>query len=85
MSKIKLGEKVKDIVNGFTGIAISRTEFLNGCIQYQIQAKKLKDNAVNNMDVDEEQLVKVDDGILKKKKVTNTGGSKNFNVRNVTY
>lgn len=39
--KIKLGDKVEDIITGYTGIAVARTEFLNGCIQYSI-SKKLK-------------------------------------------
>ncbi len=30
---IKLGKTVKDIVTGFTGIAISKIEYLNGCVQ----------------------------------------------------
>lgn len=28
---IKLGDKVRDTVTGFTGIATSRTEYLNNC------------------------------------------------------
>ncbi len=83
--KIKLGQKVKDIVSGFTGIAICRMEYLNGCVRYTVQAKKTKDNEVPNMDVDVEQLVKVDDGLLKKKKVTKTGGVKTFAVKKSTY
>ena len=85
MREIKLGEKVKDIVSGFTGIAIARTEYLNGCIQYTVQSKKGKDNEIKNVDIDEEQIKKVDDGILKKKKVTNTGGPKKSVVKTATY
>jgi hypothetical protein len=39
--KIKLGDKVKDKVSGYTGIAVARTQFLNGCIQYSV-VRKLK-------------------------------------------
>ena len=39
MSKIKLGDKVVDKVTGFEGIATSKIEFLNGCIQYAVQPK----------------------------------------------
>ncbi len=85
MKEIKLGEKVKDIVSGFEGIAITRLEYLNGCIRYTVQAKKNKDNEVPNMDVDVEQLRKVNDGINKIKKVTKTGGSKGFGVNNSAY
>ena len=83
--EIKLGYKVKDIVSGFTGIAIARIEYLNGCIRYTVQAKQTKKNEVPNMDVDVEQLKIVDKGILKKKKVTKTGGSKKMEVKNSVY
>lgn len=85
VKEIKLGHKVKDIVSGFTGIAIVRLEYLNGCVRYTIQAKQTKENEVPNMDVDVEQLKKVDDGILKKKKVTKTGGEKSLRVKNSVY
>jgi hypothetical protein len=34
--EIKLGDKIKDNVTGLIGIAVARTKFLNGCIQYAI-------------------------------------------------
>ncbi len=30
---LKLGQKVKDIITGFEGIAVSRVEYLTGCAQ----------------------------------------------------
>lgn len=36
---IKLGQKVRDKVTGFTGIAISKIEFLNGCVQFCVKPK----------------------------------------------
>ena len=81
--KIELGSKVKDIVSGFTGIAITRLEYLNGCVRYTVQAKQnKKDDSVPMMDVDVEQLEVIGMGILKKKKVTKTGGPKSFKVKN---
>jgi hypothetical protein len=44
MTEIKLGDKVRDKVSGFVGIATSKTEFMNGCIQYDIIPKVGKDN-----------------------------------------
>lgn len=38
--EIELGEKVKDIITGFTGTVVARAEYLNGCIQYQIVGKE---------------------------------------------
>ena len=37
--KIKLGDEVKDIITGFKGIAISKINYLNGCIQYGVKAR----------------------------------------------
>ena len=39
---ITLGQKVKDKVTGFTGIAISRVEYLNGCVQFCIKPEMVK-------------------------------------------
>jgi len=45
MKEIRLGQKVKDKVTGFTGIAIARVEYLNGCVQICVKPKvKPKDN-----------------------------------------
>lgn len=34
---VELGDKVKDIVTGLIGIAVSRVTFMNGCIYYNVQ------------------------------------------------
>ena len=36
---IKIGEKVKDIVTGLSGIVTSKTTFLNGCIYFMVSVK----------------------------------------------
>jgi len=38
---IKLGDKVKDRITGFTGIAIARTQWLHGCERITILPDKL--------------------------------------------
>ena len=38
---IKLGDKVKDYITGFEGIAIAKVFYLNGCISYQVKSQKL--------------------------------------------
>jgi len=40
---IDLGSKVKDMITGFTGIAIARTEWLYGCTRIVIESQELKD------------------------------------------
>lgn len=39
MSKIKLGQKVRDKVTGFTGTVTAKVEYLNGCVQYCVMPK----------------------------------------------
>lgn len=71
---INLGDEVKDSVSGFTGIAIGRSEFLNGCARVGVQPKVQKDGTLKDaVWFDEPQLT-----VLKKNKVKvgprNTGG-----------
>jgi hypothetical protein len=40
---IKLGSKVRDSITGFTGIAVSRTEHLFGCVRVSIEPQECKD------------------------------------------
>lgn len=37
----RLGDEVKDIVTGFKGIIITRIQWFNGCIRYNVQNQKL--------------------------------------------
>ena len=41
---IKLGSHVKDYYTGFSGIAVSRAEYLYGCTQIEIQPTMLDKN-----------------------------------------
>jgi len=73
-----LGDKVKDKVSGLIGIAVSRIEYLNGCIQYGITAKLKKgEDEIKTWNIDEEQLETVKKKIVKVKK-TPTGGTTNL-------
>lgn len=69
MEEIILGNKVKDIVSGVEGIAISKCEFLNGCIQYAL-VPKVKLNATvipSDIWIDEAQLKVTGQGIAPNK------------------
>jgi len=44
MNKITLGTKVKDTITGFTGIAIARTEHLNGAPQVCVEGQGLNED-----------------------------------------
>lgn len=69
--KIRLGDKVKDKYTGFKGIAIAKTEFINGCVQfivvskYDKQAKGSPDGMPPEMPIDEQSLVLVDKKLRK--------------------
>ncbi len=79
---INLGDKVRCRYSGLVGVAVARTEFINGCVQYTVVPKVGKDNKVTDeIGVDEDSLVVV--SVRKKivkKKVTG-GPSKKSGVR----
>ena len=64
---IELGEEVRDTITGFKGVAVSRNEWLNGCVRYAVQGKVDKDGKVPKEEwIDEKQLV-----VVKKKAAKN--------------
>jgi len=70
--EIELGDTVKDIHSGFTGVAINKTEFINGCVQYGVVAKCVKNEEPKDIQVDGESLVVTKKG-RKHKKDSNGG------------
>lgn len=73
MKKIKLGTKVIDKVTGFTGIATSRVEYINGCVQYGVTPKVKKDDTTaypESTYVDEGQLELIKETVNIKKEQT---------------
>lgn len=67
MHTVNLGDKVRDRVTGLEGIAVARTQWLNGCVRIAIQPAKLdKDGKVQESTyVDEPQIE-----ILKRSAIT---------------
>ena len=75
MEEIKLGSKVRDKVSGVVGIAVAKTEFLNGCIQYNVQPRVGKDNKIpEEIGIDIESLEVIQTKKVKVKS-KNTGGA----------
>lgn len=76
MKEIKLGDKVKDKITGFTGIAVAKTEFLNGCIQWNVLPKGDKNNKMpEDMSIDQQTLEIIKPKKKKKEiKKRNNGG-----------
>jgi hypothetical protein len=43
---INLGDEVTDKITGFRGVAISRVEYLTGCVQFGLAAKVKADGTI---------------------------------------
>lgn len=64
MKNIVLGNKVRDVVSGLVGIAVSRLEQLDGSSQFGIQPEAGKDAQLPPVAfVPTGQCLKVDDGV----------------------
>lgn len=75
MTKVKLGDKVKCKITGFIGTAVAKTEYINGCIQFQVLPKCGKDGKMQEeLSLDEQCLEVI--LVKKKKKIKkeNNGG-----------
>lgn len=59
MPKVNLGDKVKDTVTGFKGVAIGRTTWLHGCDRITVQPEGLtkEGKLYETQNFDEPQLV----------------------------
>lgn len=74
---VTLGMKVKDMVTGFTGIAVSSHFYLNGCTRVTVQPEIDKDGKLpGTATFDEPQLVTV--GTKKIKGENTTGGPEKY-------
>lgn len=61
MMTIELGDTARDQITGFTGVVVSRHEYLNGCTRLELQPAKLKDDkpiASEVFDIQQLDLVK---------------------------
>ena len=71
---IKLGDTARDIITGFEGVVVARTEWLYNCVRFTLQPKELKDGApLETVTFDEDQLQVVDLKVVPEKAVK-TGG-----------
>lgn len=65
---INLGDLARDTITGFTGVAVSKTEWLNGCVRVQLQNQKLHEGKpvegqvfdIEQMELVEPRKVKAD-------------------------
>lgn len=64
---IALGDRVKDRITGFQGIAVARTEWLYGCVRITVQPEKRDGDGklLANETFDAPQLALVRAGVVK--------------------
>lgn len=73
---IQLGKKVKDVVSGFTGTATARSEYLNGCVRYCVEALDKTNNSLTELWFDEQRLEPIERGEDVRPRVRKTGGTR---------
>jgi len=74
LKEIELGDKVKDINTGFVGIVTARTEFLNGCVQFNVIPRVKENKMPEEMSIDRECLVVIKKKLKPKEKPDSNGG-----------
>lgn len=63
MPHVTLGDKVKDSITQFEGIAVCRSEWLHGCVRINVLSEVLdKDNKFVEHNFDEAQLEIIEHG-----------------------
>lgn len=69
--KFNLGDEVKDVITGFSGIITSRTQWLNNCNTYGVQPTRLKDGVPGERQhFDEPQLEIVVEKVFQESRAT---------------
>lgn len=84
MNAIELGDKVKDNISGFTGIAVAKHIYLNGCVRYSVQPEIDKEGKLPLIETfDDMQLVvlKIRPVITVTVKKDKTGGPEKYMPR----
>ena len=61
---IKLGNKLRCAITGFTGIATAKIEYINGCVQFLVKPRLDKEGkSVEGQYLDWQQLEVIEGGI----------------------
>ena len=63
--KVELGDKVKDLVTGFEGIAVAQFIYLQGCDRFQVQPPSDGSTYPESISFDDSQLKVVKAGVIK--------------------
>lgn len=73
MVEIKLGDTVQCIYTGAKGVAVGKTEFINGCVQYMVAPPYTKGALPEELSIDESSLKIIKKGPEHKKEESNGG------------
>jgi len=71
-SEVKLGERYRDKISGFEGVAIAKVEFIYGCTRVTLQA--LKDGDIKEFTFDAPSLIEL--ATNTELKTSRTGGTR---------
>ncbi|KKK75428.1 hypothetical protein LCGC14_2873810 [marine sediment metagenome] len=82
MNEIELGDTVKCNITGFVGTAVSKIEFINGCVQFGVLPKIIKKSRTDReglmpeeVSIDSQSLEVIKSKEKKKIKKENNGGA----------
>ena len=80
---IKLGDKVKDRITGYTGIVVFRMDWLYGCVRFVVQSQTLdeKGKPIDNASFDLDQLCLIEADALADKATKTEGGDRDYVAR----
>ena len=78
---ITLGDEAKDTVTGFTGVVVSRTDYLNGCTRICLQPPIGADGKLPQYETFDEPQLRVVTAQKVPRGPTHTGGPDKFMPR----
>lgn len=69
--EIKLGVIVKDIITGYEGVVMAKSEYYTGCITYGILKQGMTDGKISDWEwIDSKRLKRVGNNIIKFRNVS---------------
>ena len=82
VEEIEFGDIVEDIYTGFKGAVVTKTEFVNGCVQWGILGKwDGKSEEPPQSSIDEQSLKIIKKKVKPRKKRESTGGPSSRGIR----
>lgn len=75
--KFELGATLRDVISGFTGVVMARTEYFTGCDHYGLCPRELKDGKPVDwqwIDATQLELVKEKGVVLRESRKAGTSG-----------